>query len=212
MTPPKDVLKALTKLGCSSTDFDGLTAYVTVLDKWRQRINLIGPGSIDDIWRRHVLDSAQAWPHILEKDAALMDLGSGAGLPGLIFSILGASDVTLVDSDQRKAVFLQEAARAAGVKPRVVAKRFDSALSLEARQYSVVTARAVASITSLMPVLSKALKADGYALLHKGAQAEKELTEAQKSWTLHYALTPSITGRGGQIVKIWGIQQDDRGS
>ncbi len=212
MSPPKDVLNALTKLGVSDSAFEGLTTYVAVLDKWRQRINLIGPGSIDDIWRRHVLDSAQAWPHISAKDGPLLDLGSGAGLPGLIFSILGARNVTLVDSDQRKAVFLREAARAAGVKPCIVAKRFDVALSNEAGAYDVVTARAVASITKLMPILTKALKPEGYALLMKGAQAEKELTEAQKSWTLQYALTPSITGGGGQIVKIWGIAQHDRGS
>jgi len=68
MSPPKDVLNALTKLGVSDSAFEGLTTYVAVLDKWRQRINLIGPGSIDDIWRRHVLDSAQAWPHISAKD------------------------------------------------------------------------------------------------------------------------------------------------
>jgi 16S rRNA (guanine527-N7)-methyltransferase len=212
MSPPKDVLNALTKLGVSDTAFQGLTTYVAVLDKWRQRINLIGPGSIDDIWRRHVLDSAQAWPQITETDGPLLDLGSGAGLPGLIFSILGASNVTLIDSDQRKAVFLREAARAVGVKPRIVAQRFDAALSNEAGSYDVVTARAVASITKLMPILRKALKPEGYALLLKGAQTEKELTEAQKSWTLRYALTPSITGGGGQIVKIWGIAQHDRGS
>ena len=212
MSPPKDVLNALTELGVSDTAFERLTTYVAVLDKWRQRINLIGPGSVDDIWRRHVLDSAQAWPQIAEADGPLLDLGSGAGLPGLIFSILGASNVTLVDSDQRKAVFLREAVRAAGVKPRIVAQRFDAALSNEAGSYDVVTARAVASIAKLMPILRKALKPEGYALLLKGAQAEKELTEAQKSWTLRYALTPSITGGGGQIVKIWGIAQHDRGS
>lgn len=210
MNPPSDVAIAFDTLGVTDEATVRLSNYVATLDKWRQRINLIGPCSVEDIWRRHVLDSAQAWPHIAQPDAPLLDLGSGAGLPGLIMSILGAGNVTLVDSDQRKAVYLREAARAAGVKPRVIADRFDKALLGEAGQYRVVTARAVASVSNLMPILSHALQPGGYALLHKGEQAEKELTEAQKSWTLQYALTPSITGGGGQIVKIWGIAQHDR--
>jgi 16S rRNA (guanine527-N7)-methyltransferase len=209
MKPPANVVSALESLGIGQGQVAGLEAYVQTLDKWRQRINLVGPGSLDDIWTRHVLDSAQAWPLIANPSAPVLDLGSGAGLPGLILAILGAEDVTLVDSDQRKAVFLREAARAAGVKPKVIADRFDATLVGREGQFGVVTARAVASVEKLLPVIEKALRPGGYALLHKGAQAEKELTEAQKSWTLQYALTPSITGGGGQIVKIWDIAQHD---
>ena len=212
MTPPPDVASALAKIGVAEPTVAALTAYVLTLEKWRQRINLIGPASLEDVWRRHVLDAAQIWPQIDQTDARILDLGSGAGLPGLVLSILGAEDVTLVDSDQRKAVFLREAARAAGVKPLVIADRFDAALADRAGQYGIVTARAVASVEKLAPIIVKALRPGGYALLHKGAQAEKELTEAEKSWTLQYALTPSITGGGGQIVKIWDIARHDRRS
>lgn len=209
MAPPADIAIALQRLGATEDALDKLSAYVAVLDKWRQRINLIGPASMDDIWRRHVLDSAQAWPHLDAPNKAILDLGAGAGLPGLILAGMGAPDVTLMDSDQRKAVFLREAARAMGVVPKVVAARFDIGLAEQDRKYHVVTARAVATISKLAPILAKALNSEGYALLHKGAQAEKELTEAQKSWTLRYALIPSITDQSGKLVKIWGLARND---
>lgn len=209
MKPPADVTAALISLGATDIALEKLGAYVAVLDKWRQRINLIGPATIDDVWRRHVLDCAQAWPHLKASDKALLDLGAGAGLPGLVLAGMGASDVTLMDSDQRKAVFLREAARAMGVMPKVVAERFDKGIAQQNRRFHVVTARAVASIHNLAPVLAEALDSAGYALLHKGEQAEKELTEAQKSWTLSHALIPSITDPNGKLVKIWGLARND---
>lgn len=211
MSPPVDVARALLDLGIHEERFAGLCAYVELLDRWRQRINLIGPGDVDDIWRRHVLDCAQLWPLIDDPTKSVLDLGAGAGLPGLILAILGAEDVTLVDSDQRKAVFLREAARAACVRPRVVAERFDRALELEARRYDIVTARAVATLTNLAPVLHKALVSGGYALLHKGGRVEKELTEARKSWTLQTKLIPSITDTGGRVVKMWDLSPYEAG-
>ncbi len=207
--PPDDVRVALEGLGIDAARIEKLAAYVALLDVWRRRINLIGPADQDEIWRRHVLDSAQAWSYLTNPTAPLLDLGSGAGLPGLILASLGATDVTLVDSDQRKAVFLREAARTLGLTVQVIAARFDRALAESGRRYDVVTARAVAPLVRLAPILADALTPDGYALLHKGAQVEKELTEARKSWTMQSAEYPSITGSGGRLIKIWGLARHD---
>lgn len=206
--PPPDIAEVLAAWGVDEARCAALGRYVAILDRWRRRINLIGPGDADVIWRRHVLDSAQAWPHIEDPAAPLLDLGSGAGLPGLILSILGAGDVTLVDSDQRKAAFLREAARETGVRPRIVAARFDAALAGGSGVYRTVTGRAVAPLPRLAPILAQALAPAGYALLHKGAQVEKELTEVRISWTMRHTLIPSITGSDGVLAKIWGLQQN----
>jgi len=205
--PPGDVADALAAIGVDPDRLSRLEAYVAALDRWRQRINLVGPTDVDGLWRRHVLDSAQLWPLLDDPSRPLIDLGTGAGLPGLVLAILGAADATLVDSDQRKAVFLREAARAAGASPRIVAKRFDAALAAEGQRFGVVTSRAAAPLPRLAPVLAAALAPGGYALLHKGAQAEKELTEARKSWRMQIAEVPSITGSGGVILKIWGLER-----
>lgn len=210
LEPPEDVRRALQALDISEDRIAGLGRYVAELERWRPRINLIGPASLDDVWRRHVLDCAQAWPHLDDPEAPLLDLGAGAGLPGLILAILGATDVTLVDSDQRKAVFLRHAARAAGVQPRVVAQRFDAALAVLGGGFHMVTARAVAPLARLAPDLAAALAPGGYALLHKGAQARNELTEARKSWTMQSVAIPSITGSDGVLLKIWGLKRHGR--
>ena len=208
ISPPPDVAKVLADWGVDDAGMAALGRYVAILDRWRQRINLIGPGDVTAIWRRHVLDSAQAWPHLADPAAPLLDLGSGAGLPGLILAILGAEDVTLVDSDQRKAAFLREAARETGVRPRILAARFDVALAGHEGAFLAVTGRAVAPLPRLAPVLARALAPAGYALLHKGAQVEKELTETRISWTMRHTLIPSITGSGGVLAKIWGLQRN----
>ena len=146
------------------------------------------------------------------REKPLLDLGSGAGLPGLILSILGVADVTLVDSDQRKCVFLAQAAREAGVRPTILPKRFDAALAGREGAFGIVTGRAVAPLSRLAPVLKTALTADGYALLHKGASYRNELTEAQKSWTMRVLEIPSMTGSDGVLLKIWGLEANAQDS
>ena len=208
--PPDDVAAALRSWGVGAAELARLKRYVEVLDRWRRRINLIGPADVGDIWRRHVLDSAQLWPQLSDdRTRPTVDFGSGAGLPGLVLAILGAEDVTLIDSDRRKAVFLQETARAVDVAPRIIAQRFDAALAETGRMFHVATGRAVAPLPRLAETLESALEDGGYALLHKGGKVETELTETRKSWSMEHALIPSITGVGGVLLKIWGLRRHD---
>jgi 16S rRNA (guanine527-N7)-methyltransferase len=210
--PPHDVRDALEKFGVNDLSIERLVRYVSVLDRWRQRINLIGPANLNDIWTRHVLDSAQVFPLLGESpsSSSLVDFGSGAGFPGLVLSCISGLPITLVDSDQRKAVFLREAARHAGVDVRVIPERFDKALQNVAfGKFQFVTGRAVAPLVRLLPFIYGALEPSGFALMHKGAQVEKELTEAMKSWTMKYEMIPSITSDEGIILKIWCLRPDD---
>ncbi|MEK9922074.1 MAG: 16S rRNA (guanine(527)-N(7))-methyltransferase RsmG [Rhodospirillales bacterium] len=210
--PPHDVRVALENFGVTDLSIERLVRYVSVLDRWRQRINLIGPANLNDIWTRHVLDSAQVFPLLGESpgSSALVDFGSGAGFPGLVLSCISGLPITLVDSDQRKAVFLREAARHAGVDVRVIPERFDKALKNEAfGKFQFVTGRAVAPLARLLPFIYGSLEPAGFALMHKGARVEKELTEAMKSWTMKYEMIPSITSDDGIILKIWCLRPND---
>jgi len=209
MTPPADVLAALRSLGIDDARIASLGVYVEVLNRWRQSINLIGPAGIDEIWRRHVLDSAQLWPHVSDPDAPILDLGAGAGLPGLILSILGARRVTLADSDQRKAAFLRAAAKACGVTPVVAVGRFDALFKQRPRNFQMVVGRAVAPLPRLLPTVAATVSATGFALLHKGKTHRAELTEAQKSWTMQVEAIPSITADLAVLLKIWEIDRRD---
>lgn len=209
MNPPADVLIALRGLGINDATIANLGVYVGVLDRWRQSINLIGPADNDEIWRRHVLDSAQLWPHVFDPDAPILDLGAGAGLPGLILAILGARRVTLADSDQRKAAFLRAAAKACGVKPILAVGRFDALFATRPRSFHMVVGRAVAPLPRLLPIVDATLSSTGYALLHKGKTHSAELTEARKSWNMQVEPIPSITADLAVLLKIWEIDRRD---
>ena len=118
---PEDFAK---QLNVSRETLAALSAYVALLEKWQPRINLISPASLPDIWQRHVFDSAQLLAHMPEMrpDAPrrILDIGSGAGFPGLVLAILGAGQLQLVESDQRKSVFLQTVIRELGLSATVV--------------------------------------------------------------------------------------------
>src|SRR5260221_2069883 len=132
--------------GVSRETCERLERYVATLLRWQPTINLVSRGTLDDLWRRHLLDSAQLLPHMPDC-GPIVDLGSGAGFPGLVLAILGAPDVHLVESDSRKAAFLREAARAAGAAVTV----HNAPIETVSVPAAAITARALAPLTPLLP-------------------------------------------------------------
>jgi len=190
--------------GVSRETIERLSAYVALLAKWQPRINLVSGTTLDDVWRRHMLDSAQLLPLLPSGTPAIADLGSGAGFPGLVLAILGVADVHLVESDQRKCVFLAEAARAAGVNPVIHNQRIESVARLSV---GVVTARACAPLDKLLSYTQKFLWHDGKALFLKGAAVEEELTAARKSWHMEVERFPSVSDPTGCILRIGQVRR-----
>jgi 16S rRNA (guanine527-N7)-methyltransferase len=178
--------------------------YLAVLDQWRERINLIGPGEGRRLWRRHVLDSLQLVEKISATDLRVADLGSGAGFPGLILACAlgerpGAS-VTLVEKSPRKSEFLVAAAREVGLPVRVLNQRLEDPAPKE--RFDVVTARALAPLPKLMGYAYGWLKPSGKALLMKGRDAVEELTLARESWTFEVSTGTSLSSPEGQILTV----------
>ena len=190
--------------GVSRETIERLSAYAALLVKWQARINLVSAATIDDLWRRHMLDSAQLLALLPSGATSLIDLGSGAGFPGLVLAILGISEVHLIESDQRKCVFLAEAARAAGVKPIIHNKRIEAVEYLHA---GVVTARACAPLNQLLTYAQKFLWHDGKALFLKGAAVEEELTGAGKNWQMVVERFPSASDPTGCILRIGQVRR-----
>jgi 16S rRNA (guanine527-N7)-methyltransferase len=195
----------------SATDFQALTGvsretlgrfetYAARLVKWQRAINLVGPKTLDDIWRRHFLDSAQLWALIPAGSQILVDLGSGAGFPGLVLALLGFPEVHLVESDQRKAVFLRETARELGLSAQIHAARIETIPAIEV---DVVTARALAPLSDLLDLAGPYLgKRQGCALFLKGAEAERELTQARKKRNMRVDRFPSLTDPRGSVLRL----------
>lgn len=190
----------------SRETLSALEAYAALLVKWQARINLVAKDSIPDLWQRHFLDSAQLLALLPPGDGPITDLGSGAGFPGLVLAIMTGRQVHLIDSDQRKGVFLMEAARAAGVADRVKIHtgRIEA---LKPWQAPIITARALASLKQLLDWAAPFLGPDTHCLFLKGARAEDELTEAAGSWTMETTRHRSLTDPSGIILNVHHIQR-----
>jgi 16S rRNA (guanine527-N7)-methyltransferase len=184
-----------------------LEDYVRLLSAWNRRINLVGRTTIGDVWQRHILDSAQLLPHLPAGAQRLVDLGSGAGLPGLILSIFGVPDVHLVESDRRKAVFLGEAVRITHANASIHAQRAER---LPAVTADVVTARACAPLTELLALAWPFIGPNTICLFHKGRDVGTELTEAAKDWNMLAETMPSVADKSGCILKVEGISRVER--
>jgi 16S rRNA (guanine527-N7)-methyltransferase len=161
--------------------------------RWTPVVNLVSRGSVDDLWSRHIEDSAQIFRACPPEARHWLDLGSGGGFPGLVVAALARElqpdlQVSLVESDQRKAVFLRQTARKLGLDVTVLAERIES---LPPQEADVVSARALAPLGDLLELSARHLKRDGIALFPKGARHAEEVAEARTSWAFDLESLPS---------------------
>lgn len=177
-----------------------LKIYADLLRKWQRSINLIGRSTLDDLEHRHIDDSLQLLP-LLPPDARLLiDLGSGAGFPGLVIAAERPDiTVTLVESDQRKVAFLIEVARAIAPNTVIKASRIET---LSPFRVDVVTARALAPLPKLLTWAAPFATDPAICLFHKGASVDAELTEAARDWMMDVQRVPSMTEQNGSILRI----------
>lgn len=187
----------------SRETLDRLEAYVALLSAWNARINLVGRNTMGDVWRRHILDSAQLFALLPQRTRVLVDLGSGAGLPGLILAAMGVPEVHLIESDQRKAAFLREAVRVTGVAATVHAARVEDVPPFAA---DAITARALADLSQLIEISDKFRVTRTLSLFLKGASVEGELLAAQARRRMQASMLPSRSHPGGIVLRLEAIE------
>ena len=193
----------------SRETLDRLAKYVELLASWNRRINLVGRDTIGDVWRRHILDSAQLLTLIPREARRLVDLGSGAGLPGLVLAIMGVPEVHLIESDGRKAAFLREAVRVTAAPATIHARRLDRVQPFIA---DIVTARALAPLAELLEISERFHGKRTICLFPKGRMVEEELTEAAKAWHMRIDRQPSLTDPSGCILRLEAIAREPSSS
>jgi 16S rRNA (guanine527-N7)-methyltransferase len=197
-------LREMRRLGVdvSRETEDQLEALVSTLGRWQKAINLVGRATLEDVWRRHVLDSAQLKGLIPDGARTLTDLGSGAGFPGLVVAALRPDlEVTLIESDARKAAFLGEAARRMTLEkqPKIVIGRIETVTPAPA---DVITARALAPLGQLLAWADRHRTAPAICLFHKGKGWQAEVTEAMKDWDIPHQAFNSVTDLDAVILRI----------
>ncbi len=185
-----------------------LEAYAELLTRWSARINLVGRDTLPDLWRRHMLNSAQLRPLVPCDAKTLIDLGSGAGFPGLVLAILGVPGVELVEADSRKAAFLREAAR---ITAATVTLRPCRIAAAPPHAADVVTARALAPLDRLLGLASPFIGPETVCLFPKGERAAQELTVARKGWTMIASTHQSVADPRGVVLRLHKVAREPHG-
>ena len=194
-------------LNVSRETYDALKAYQRLLEKWTTRINLISKSTREDVWARHICDSAQVLALASKHTAHWVDIGSGGGLPGLVVAILAQElnpklRVTLIESDQRKAVFLRTVVRELQLNATVQAKRIEAVGPLKA---DVISARALADLNDLLRLTHPFMTQNTQCLFMKGKNWSKEVKEAEKSWQFQAERFISKTNPEAVILSVRNV-------
>ena len=174
-------------------------AYLALLEKWQPRINLVANSTMVDVWQRHILDSAQLVKFYPPNTKKILDVGSGAGFPGLVLAIMGNVEVDLVESDQRKAIFLTTVIRSLGLPAKVHNQRIEKLPNLAP---DVITSRALAPVSKLIKLIENQISSDTVCLFLKGASVEEELTDLQTYSTMVSVSHPSLSGANGVVLEL----------
>lgn len=186
------------KIDVSREAKEVLVRYQDLILKWNKAINLISKSSEEIIWQRHIIDSLQLCTYIDENDK-VMDIGSGAGLPGIVLSIGGIKNITLVESDERKMAFLRQAIKLSTNKIDLFQEKITSTFEGEC---DILTCRGFASLKEILEI-TKNITIKKKILLLKGENYNQEITEAKKHWLFNVRVHDSITSGKGKVLEVF---------
>jgi 16S rRNA (guanine527-N7)-methyltransferase len=197
--------------GVSRETIGRLELYTRLLGQWQKAHNLVSAKTLDAVWHRHFADSAQLVRYAPEAKR-WVDLGSGAGFPGLVVAILlqdTGGRVQLVESDLKKCAFLREVGRQTGIVVDIVDTRIES-FSTQARiseaEIDVISARALAPLDRLLELSSALFSRNTLGLFLKGRDFRAELDEAERHWAFESSVAPSLTDASGRIVQVRALR------
>lgn len=197
------------KTDVSRETLDRLRHYVRLLLDWNDRLNLIGASTIPDLWRRHIWDSAQVlnlvpgWRNA-SPPLCWLDIGSGAGLPGLVVALMGGGEVHLAEKSPKKCLFLRTVIQETQASAQVHEGRIEE---LKLPPIDVITSRACAPLPKLLTLAQPFFGPNTIAVLHKGQNVEEELTAATKSWKMQVEIFPSATDPRGRLLRVKGVRR-----
>jgi 16S rRNA (guanine527-N7)-methyltransferase len=191
------------ELSVSRETSERLEAFAAFLREENERQNLVSRGSLEHLWVRHIADSAQLLLHAPSPTAAWLDLGSGAGFPGLIVAALHQGPVTLVEPRKLRVQFLQQAADILQVNVRIIGDRLEKVVT---EPFDVISARAFAASATTFALSHRFSTATTRWILPKGASAQSELDAARTSWQGEFRLVPSLTDDRASIIIAEGVR------
>lgn len=186
----------------SRETFEKLKVYQKTLETWQKRLNLISSSTLPNVWERHFEDSLQLLPYLPTSKSKLVDLGSGAGFPGLVLAITRPNflNVTLIESDLKKCVFLENVSRETNTPVTILNERIETLKN--SLKFDIIIARGLASLSLLIEYAIPLMNMDSVCLFLKGKEFESEIEDSQKRWDFNLELFPSLTDSRGRILRI----------
>ena len=191
-------------LNVSRETLNGFYEYETLLTKWNEKINLVSKNTLVDIWERHFLDSGQIIKHVEVSGKRWVDVGSGAGFPGLVVALLLRDrkidcDLVLVEKNPKKVFFLNEVIRKLNLNVEVVS---DNIYTLEPLNADILTARAFSELNNLIEIAFRHRKKEGICLFLKGENYRMELDKTLNYWFFDYDIIDSLSSSSGKIIRV----------
>lgn len=197
----------LATFNVSRETIERLDIYADLLIKWQKRINLVGPSTIETLWMRHFGDSLELLEHLPQTAKSWLDIGTGAGFPGLVMAICGFSEgvsVDLVESNAKKCAFLREVARQTNVLATVHNLRIESIDSQAIRDMNpeIVSARALAPLDLLLNLAEKPLEQGAIGVFPRGQDVDGELTGCSKYWNIEAEVKARAYDLPGKVLIV----------
>lgn len=196
-------------LNISSDLCDKLEIYHNLLIKWQTAINLVSFKTVKEAWYRHFLDSSQLLKYASETKIAV-DLGSGAGFPGLVFSVLNNNThMNLVESDQRKCEFLRAVSRETGANVSIHNERIEKFVLTSTISPDLAMARALAPLSKLLDYVAHwAMKSPDFTMIFlKGSSYKDEISDAKRFYSFDYDVFPSVTDKEAAVIRIHSLRK-----
>lgn len=187
-----------------------LETYAAMLKEWNEKFNLVAPSTIDHVWSRHFLDSAQLMPLLADtiENSLLADLGAGAGFPSMVLGIMGKTNVHPIEATGKKADFLRNVVDRLGLRTTIIHQcRVEE---LKDFRVDIITARALAPLKDLLSLAARISRKETICLFLKGQKADVELTEARKCWMFDCAKVPSLSDPSGTVLAIRNFRYDTK--
>lgn len=194
-------------MNVSHETFDKLNRYYELLIKWQKKINLVGPDTISDAWRRHFLDSIQLLRWIDNLSQPIVDFGSGAGFPGMVLAIFGGKNIHLIESDAKKIAFMQEVSRITKSPVSLHHRRIED---VRIDNVGVITSRACSDLKSLCEYAHPLVSHGTICLFHKGKNYSKEIEDAKENWSFDITVSPSVASDEGVILNLSNLGERGR--
>ena len=183
-----------------------LESYVRMIKKSQESLNLIGRSTISNIWERHIIDSIQILNHLPKekKNSFLLDVGTGAGLPGVVLSIMGRHDVILCEKSPKKSNFLKKVQKELSLNYIVHNRRIEDIII---KNVYIIVSRAYASISKLILSNFHLISKETILVIHKGKKYMEEIKDAKKIFFFSYKKFKSITSNESVILKIENVEK-----